>query len=158
MRNTVERMAHSGSSSAVVESQYARLLTDFAPVAIETEAEHERALEAVSALMEKIDRSQAETSLLKLLAVLIESYEQDRFSMGEASPLESLQELMRARGMRPTELWEVFGSKGITSEVLNGKRGISNAMARKLGQVFHVPASVFIDIARPGLDSGGAAV
>jgi len=37
-----------------------------------------------------------------------------------------------------------FGSKGITSEVLNGKRGISKEMARKLGEIFHVPPAVFI--------------
>ncbi len=143
----------SGSKLAVVDLQYARLLSDFAPVAIKTDAEHARALKTVGELMEKERRSQAETSLLKLLAVLIEGYEQDRFSMGEASPLESLQELMRARKMRPTELWDVFGSKGVASEVLNGKRGISMAMARKLGRLFHVPPAVFIDATGGGPDS-----
>jgi HTH-type transcriptional regulator/antitoxin HigA len=117
--------------------------------------EHERALKAASALMETGNRSRAETSLLKLLAVLIEDYEQDRYPMGDASPLESLRELMRVRDMRPKDLWETFGSKGVASELLNGKRGISNAMARKLGEVFHVPAAVFISV--PGLKSDSTA-
>ena len=151
MRNTVETTARTGKGPAAVKSQYVRLLTGFAPVVIETDAEHERALKAASALMEKGNRSRAETSLLKLLAVLIEDYEQDRFSMGDASPLESLRELMRVREMRPKDLWVAFGSKGIASEVLNGKRGISNAMARELGEIFHVPPAVFIAV--PGLAS-----
>jgi HTH-type transcriptional regulator / antitoxin HigA len=56
---------------------------------------------------------------------------------------------MRAREIQPKDLWPVFGSKGITSEVLNGKRGISNQMAAKLGAVFQVSPAVFIWI-HPG--------
>jgi HTH-type transcriptional regulator/antitoxin HigA len=48
--------------------------------------------------------------------------------------------------MHAKDLWPVFGSKGITSEVLNGKRGISNEMASKLADVFHFSAPVFIGI------------
>jgi HTH-type transcriptional regulator / antitoxin HigA len=81
-----------------------------------------------------------------LLAVLIEDYEQKRYSMGDANPLDSLKELMRAREMRAKDLWPVFGSMGVTTEVLNGKRGISNEMARKLGEVFRVSPSVFVQL------------
>jgi HTH-type transcriptional regulator / antitoxin HigA len=94
--------------------------------------------------MDKENRSSAETSLLKLLAVLIEDYEQKRYSMGDASPRDTLRELMREREMQPKDLWSVLGSKGITSEVLNGKRGISKEMARKLGETFHVSPAIFI--------------
>jgi HTH-type transcriptional regulator/antitoxin HigA len=124
--------------------QYTRLLTGFSPVAIESAAEHGRALKAAAAVMDKENRSPAETSLLKLLAVLIEDYEQKRYPMGDASSLDTLKELMRARQMQARDLWPVFGSKGIASEVLNGKRGISKEMARKLGEIFHVSPAVFI--------------
>jgi HTH-type transcriptional regulator/antitoxin HigA len=76
--------------------------------------------------------------------VLIEDYAQKRYSMADASPIEVLRELMRAREMQAKDLWPIFGSKGITSEVLNGKRGISREMARKLGEIFHVSPAVFI--------------
>ncbi len=69
-------------------------------------------------MMDEGNRSPAETSLLKLLAVLIEDYEQKRYSMGDANPIDSLKELMRERTMQAKDLWPVFGSKGITSEVL----------------------------------------
>ena len=144
MPNIAVRTANYGRNHATVKTQYTQLLTGFSPVAIETVAEHGRALKAVAVLMDKDGRSPAETSLLKLLAVLIEDYEQKRYAMGEASPLDTLKELMRAREMQAKDLWPVFGSKGIASEVLNGKRGISREMARKLGEVFHVPSAIFI--------------
>jgi HTH-type transcriptional regulator/antitoxin HigA len=144
MPNIAVRTASSGRNPATAETQYRQLLTGFSPVAIENSAEYGRALKAAAALMGKEKKSPAETSLLKLLAVLIEDYEQKRYSMGDASPLDSLKELMRAREMQAKDLWPVFGSKGITSEVLNGKRGISKEMARKLGEIFHVSPAVFI--------------
>ena len=124
--------------------QYARLLTVFSPVVIESAAEHTRALNAVGSLMDKKNKTSAEKATLKLLAVLIEDYEQKHYSMGEASPIEVLKELMRARELEPKDLWPVFGSRGISSEVLSGKRGISNAMARKLGEKFSVSPAVFV--------------
>lgn len=144
MPNPRVKTARNGSNPAAAKPQYSRLLTEFSPVAIESRAEHARALRAAAAIMDKETNAPAETSLLKLLAVLIEDYEQKRYSMGDANPVDSLKELMRERTMQPKDLWPVFGSKGITSEVLNGKRGISKEMARKLGEVFHVPPAVFI--------------
>jgi HTH-type transcriptional regulator/antitoxin HigA len=145
MPNTAVRTGRNGRNHATANPQYARLLAGFSPVVIESNVEHVRALRAAAALMDKKEtRSPAETSLLKLLAVLIEDFEQKRYSMGDANPLETLKELMRAREMQPKDLWPVFGSKGVTSEVLNGKRGISKEMARRLGEVFHVAAAVFI--------------
>jgi antitoxin component HigA of HigAB toxin-antitoxin module len=46
--------------------------------------------------------------------------------------------------IRPCDLLEVFGSRGIASEVANGKRAISKAQAKKLAELFHVPADLFL--------------
>jgi HTH-type transcriptional regulator/antitoxin HigA len=51
---------------------------------------------------------------------------------------------MEDRGVRQRDLISVFGSSSVVSDVLNGKRAISKAHARKLAQYFHVPASLFI--------------
>ena len=51
---------------------------------------------------------------------------------------------MRARVMKPKDLWGIFGSKGIASEVLRGKRGISKDKAKVLAKTFHVSAELFI--------------
>lgn len=125
--------------------QYKRLLTEVMPVPVETEEDNERMLAAAGRLMEKGENLSAEEeALLRLLATLIEDFETKFYQPEDATPLEVLRHLMEERGLRQSDLWELFGSKGVASEVLNGKRGISKAQAKKLADYFHVPVSLFI--------------
>ncbi len=125
--------------------RYRRLLSRTMPVFIETEDENERMLATVEKLMAKGENlSPEEEKLIKLLAKLIEDFEERYYRPKDADPLEVLQHLMEARGIKQAQLWEVFGSKGIASEVLNGKRGISKTHARALANYFHVSADLFI--------------
>ena len=126
-------------------TRYRRLLSQTMPVIIETEEENERMLAIVEKLMEKDENlSPEEEKLLKLLTRLIEDFEERYYNPPEASPLEVLQHLMESREVKQSQLWDVFGSKGIASEVLSGKRGISKAHARALANYFHVSAELFI--------------
>ena len=126
-------------------TRYRRLLSQTMPVIIETEEENERMLKVIEKLMEKGEGlSPEEEKLLKLLAKLVEDFEERYYHPRDATPLEVLQHLMESRDVKQTHLWEAFGSKGIASEVLNGKRGISKTHARALADYFHVPADLFI--------------
>jgi HTH-type transcriptional regulator/antitoxin HigA len=51
---------------------------------------------------------------------------------------------MEEHGLRQRDLLDVFGSRGIASEVVSGKRSISKAQAKKLAELFHVPADLFL--------------
>jgi len=102
-------------------------------------------LAIVEKLMQKEENLSAEEEkLLKLLARLIEDFEQKLYRASAATPLEILRHLMEARGIKQSDLWKVFGSKGVASEVLNGKRGISKTQARALADYFHVSADLFV--------------
>jgi|SRR5918912_311809 HTH-type transcriptional regulator/antitoxin HigA len=126
-------------------TRYRKLLSQVMPVAIETEEENERMLAVVEKLMDKgEDISPEEDALLRLLATLIQDFEEKHYRPRGATPLEVLHHLMDARGLKPSNLWELFGSKGVTSEVLNGKRGISKTQAKKLAGFFRVSADLFI--------------
>ena len=126
-------------------TRYKRLLSQTMPVVIETEAENERMLKVIEKLMDKGENlSPEEEKLLRLLTRLVEDFEERFYHPRDATPLEVLQHLMESREIKQTHLWEVFGSKGIASEVLNGKRGISKTHARALAEYFHVPADLFI--------------
>jgi HTH-type transcriptional regulator/antitoxin HigA len=125
--------------------QYARLLTEVMPIPVETEEDNERMLAAVGQLMGKGENlSVEEEALLRLLATLIQDFETKFYQPEDATPLEVLRHLMEERDLKQSDLWELFGSKGIASEVLNGKRSISKTHAKKLAEYFHVPASLFI--------------
>jgi HTH-type transcriptional regulator/antitoxin HigA len=124
---------------------YKRLLTDAMPVPVKSEEDNERMLAVVERLMEKGEEmSVEEEALSRLFTILIEDFEEKHYGPEDASPLEVLQHLMEARGLKQSDLWELFGSKGIASEVLNGKRGISKTQARRLAEYFHVSADLFI--------------
>jgi HTH-type transcriptional regulator/antitoxin HigA len=131
---------------AVDSKKYARLLTRALPAPITTEAEYERLLAEVERLMDKGEGalSPEETTLLDLLATLIEQYEEQRYPIGPASPHEMLHHLMDARDLTHKDVWPLFGSKGVASEVLNGKRAISKTQAKKLAVFFHVSPALFI--------------
>ncbi len=124
---------------------YRRLLAKAMPVPVESEEDNERMLATVEKLMEKgEDISTEEEALLRLLSTLIEDFEERHYRPEDAPPLEVLKHLMDARDLKQSDLWELFGSKGIASEVVNGKRGISKTHAKRLAGFFHVPADLFI--------------
>jgi len=134
------------ANRALNSKKYGQLLTRVLPKPIETEKENERALDIVNELMSKGERNLTieEETLLELLVSLIEKFEQEHYHLNASTPRGILLELMEARDVQPRDLWEILGSKGSTSEVLSGKRGISKAHARALGVYFDVSTELFI--------------
>jgi HTH-type transcriptional regulator / antitoxin HigA len=51
---------------------------------------------------------------------------------------------MEEHGLRQRDLLDIFGSRGIASEVVSGKRAVSKAQAKKLAALFHVGADLFL--------------
>jgi HTH-type transcriptional regulator / antitoxin HigA len=130
---------------AELNQEYGRLLTVVQPKVIETEEENEFYLTEVSKLMQLGENlSPAQEQLLRLLVNLIENFENQYYQMNPATPLEILQEFVSDRGLKQKDLLPVFGSQGIASEVLNGKRSISKAQAKALGEFFKVSPTLFL--------------
>ena len=123
---------------------YGKLLVEALPQVIETEEENERLLVIVDKLMAKGDNlSPEEDKLFNLLITLIEKFEDEHYQLNASTPLSRLQHLMEARDLKQSDLVGILGSKGVTSEVINGKRGISKAQAKALGEFFHVSPALF---------------
>jgi len=130
---------------AINTRRYAKLLAETLPVVIETEAENERMLAKVEKLIDKGEKLTAEEqALLRLMTHLIQDFEDRHYQLNASTPRGILLELMEARSVKASELWGVLGSRGTTSEVISGKRGISKAQARALAQFFNVSAELFI--------------
>jgi HTH-type transcriptional regulator/antitoxin HigA len=126
------------------KANYGKLLAEFQPKVIATEEEYDLALESVEKLIANKSRSPEQTALLELFVKLIEEYEGTHYPLEEASPHLVLQHLMEAREVKQTDLVGILGSKGVVSEVVNGKRAISKAQARALAEFFHVSPALFI--------------
>jgi HTH-type transcriptional regulator/antitoxin HigA len=126
------------------EKTYGQLLRRALPHVIRTDEECERLTSELLRLDEREDATREEKELGELLTVLIDEYEARRYPIPQASPRQMLHHLMEARNLTQKDLWKVFGSKGITSEVFHGKRSISKTQAKKLAAFFHVSAGLFI--------------
>ena len=124
--------------------QYGKLLSRVLPAVIETEKENERMLAELNKLMDKPNLSPAESKLFDLMVRLIEDFEEQHYELYASTPHGILRELMEARGVKQRDLWELFGSKGTASEVINGKRSISKTQAKALGKYFRVSPELFL--------------
>jgi len=143
-----------GSMAAVhsvdIDSRkYSRLLAKTLPRSIRSEEENERVLQIIEQLMDKGDGNLTpeEGVLLELLVTLVEKFEEEHYQLeknSSATPLSILKELMAARDVKSSDLWGVLGSKGLTSDILSGKRSISKSRAKALAEFFHVSADLFI--------------
>ncbi len=123
---------------------YSNLLTQYIPQVIETEEEYDRALAIAEKLTFAKNRTAEEKALHRLIVILIEDYETENYPLDESAPHEILQHLMEASGTRQADLVGVIGSSDVVSEVVNGKRSISKAQAKALGEYFKVSSSLFI--------------
>ena len=124
---------------------YSALLLEERPHVIRTAADNARALTRIDELMRQNELSPAEVEILDLLTLLVERFEEQRYAMKPATPVEIVREHMAANGVSQSEVAELLGSKGLASEMLSGKRAISKSQARKLSERFHVPAAVFLE-------------
>jgi len=142
-----------GKATAAVErrlnaKKYGQLLAEVLPRPIGTEAEYERALEIINRLMSQPeDKLTAEEGvLLELLTQLVERYEERSCEIPDAPPHTVIQFLMEDRGLQHKDLMPVLGSRGVTSEVINGKRKPSKAQIKALSEFFRLPHEIFISL------------
>ena len=143
MQNIVKT---SGKMTLTINPEtYGRLLTQYLPKVITDKTENERALDIAETLSNKHNLTLEEEKLLDLLVILIENYESKEYAFeNNSTPLSRLHFLVEANNLRQVDLLDIFGSKGITSEVFNGKRKISKTHAIKLSKRFNVDPALFL--------------
>jgi HTH-type transcriptional regulator/antitoxin HigA len=125
--------------------RYGRLLARKLPAVIRTEEENERLIAELEQLDNRHDGlTPEEREYSELVTVLIEAFEDANYALEGSTPDSWLRSLMEEHGLRQRDLLGVFGSRGIASEVVSGKRAISKTQAKKLAELFHVPADLFL--------------
>jgi HTH-type transcriptional regulator/antitoxin HigA len=124
---------------------YGKLLTQYLPKVITNQIENERVIDIAEALSNKHDLTLEEEQLLELLVTLIENFESKEYAFENSStPLSRIHFLVETNNLKQVDLLDIFGSKGITSEVFNGKRKISKTHAVRLGERFNVDPALFL--------------
>jgi len=113
------------------------------PKIIQSEEEHEKALQHLEKLMDSEPGSIQEEEL-ELWALLVERYEEEHFPIDEPDPIESIKFRMDQLGLTPKDLQEYIGAKSKVSEVLNRKRSLSLPMIRSLHRNLGIPAAILV--------------
>lgn len=93
------------------------------------------------------DLTEGQRDYLAALSRFVEDYEQDRklAELKRLTPIELLKHLLEENDMNTSDLGYILGSRGLASEVLNGNRGLSKTLIRKLAEGFHVDPALFLD-------------
>lgn len=110
---------------------------------IETKKEYEIALLRLRELFHAPSGSALEKEA-KLLALIIEDYENKHISIPEPDPIEAIKFMMEQSQMSQKQLVEILGNKGNVSKILNKKRRLSLEMIRKLSKSLHLPVEILI--------------
>ncbi len=133
------------SDSAVAQTPYERLLLEFTPRTIRSQAQYERVLQQIDRLMRRPKLTRAEDDLLELLGSLVAHYEQTRFPGPEVTPGEMVAHLIEARGVTKADVAAATGLPTRTiSDYVNGSRGICKTSRAKLSKYFHVSPDLFL--------------
>jgi len=112
---------------------------------IKSEQDHEQALARLMSLMEmEPEENSAESDEMDVLAVLIEKYEEETFSIEQPTPIDAIKFRMDQQGLSNKDLISYIGSAPKVSEVLNGKRNLSLNMIRKLSVGLGISVDVLI--------------
>jgi HTH-type transcriptional regulator / antitoxin HigA len=145
MRNTTRVSGKRTARAQFDAAAYAGLLAEALPEVIETVAQNRRMIKVFKKLMDKGEsQTLEERKLQKLLGHLIHTFEQQHYKMEQLTPREALIEMMKMNHLRQADIVHIFGSRGVTSEVINGKREISKANAKKLAAFFNTSTDLFL--------------
>jgi HTH-type transcriptional regulator/antitoxin HigA len=76
---------------------------------------------------------------IELLTLLIEKWDEENNTFDDVDPITLLRSLMEGRNLKAKDLVELLGvSKGLISDILNYKKGLSKENIRVLAEYFRV--------------------
>lgn len=131
-------------STLTISPEYEALLRKVPPKVIRTEKDNEAYTEVLYELDRRSSRlTAAEKELAELLTLLIEDFEDKRYRLPKAKPLDVLRFLMEQHNLLQKDLTDVFRTPSIVSEVLNGKRELNKEQIARLSARFHVSPDLF---------------
>ncbi|MET0355615.1 MAG: DNA-binding protein [Cellvibrio sp.] len=117
---------------------------------IKNEQDHAAAIARVSKLMDKsLISGSKEADELEVLALLIERYEQEKFSIDKPDPIEAIKFRMDQLQLLKKDLIPFVGSASKVTEILNGTRQLSLNMIRKLSEGLNISVDLLIRAPKP---------
>jgi len=129
--------------------QAVAMIKNGAPHVIHSDKHLAEYAEALFALTVKARPTRVEEETIELLTLLIERYEDEHYSVPDASPADVLRFLIEQNGLRQRDLIPEFGNEAMVSLILSGKRRLTCDHIARLSERFHVSPAVFFERPKP---------
>ncbi|MEI6681764.1 MAG: helix-turn-helix domain-containing protein [Bacteroidota bacterium] len=111
---------------------------------IKSETQYKAYCEALEKLLEHGRISKDVQDEIDLLTLLIEKWDVEHSTFNEVDPVALLHSLMHDKKMKAKDLVGILGvSKGLVSDILNYKKGLSKEIIRLLAAHFNVSQETF---------------
>jgi HTH-type transcriptional regulator/antitoxin HigA len=111
---------------------------------IKSRQQYDDYCEVLEKLLECNDKQEDLRDETELLTLLIEKWDSEHSTINEADPVELLHFLMNENDLKAKDLVDILGvSKGLVSDILNYKKGISKDIIRILSKHFKVSQEAF---------------
>jgi HTH-type transcriptional regulator/antitoxin HigA len=111
---------------------------------IKSEAQYDEYCKALAGLLGADPGSNNVIDEIELLTLLIEKWDAGHSTLSEVDPIELLHSLLRANKLKAKDLVEILGvSKGLVSDIMNYKKGLSKDVIRILSGYFSVSQEAF---------------
>lgn len=130
-----------------VGDNYLDMVRRFPLRRIRSAAEMKRAGDILDHYVGRDDLTPGKREYVGALVYFVRDYEEQdtRAKLRRVTPVELLKRLMQENRMNTSDLGVILGSRGLASEVLNGKRGPNKTLTAKLARRFRVEPAMFLD-------------
>ena len=95
------------------------------------------------------ETTSSEGRRLELLALVVETYEKERYRIPLPNPVDAILFCLEQKGLQQKDLVPLIGSKSRVSEVLSSKRRLTLKMVRNLSAHLDISAAVLIEEPQP---------
>ncbi len=111
---------------------------------IKSETQYNTYCKTLEDLLENNENNKDSSDEIELLTLLIEKWDSEHSNFTEKNPIELLHSLMNDHHLKAKDLVTILGvSKGLISDILNYKKGLSKEIIRILAAYFKVSQEAF---------------
>ncbi|MBT1699624.1 transcriptional regulator [Fulvivirgaceae bacterium PWU4] len=111
---------------------------------IKSKGQYKEYIKILEELVAADFKSKAMKDEIELLTLLIERWDGENNSFDDVDPITLLRSLMEEKDLKAKDLVEILGvSKGLVSDILNYKKGLSKEIIRSLSGYFKVSQEAF---------------
>ncbi len=112
---------------------------------IRTKTDYKNAMKRIDEIiLSNPKKGSASYNELDVLGTLVAAYEEIHFPIEAPNPVDAIKYLMEEKDLKAKDLVQYFGSKGIVSEFLSHKRGLSIKIIKELHKGLGIPYELLI--------------